>query len=91
MAHRKIKIRGREFTIAPVEDCAKADFLVACLRSDYDKAPHLFPAGTKTGFHCQTCNRELVLAPDGQQVLALRTDNPICLDCAAIALGEASA
>jgi len=80
----KIKIGDIEAEILPDEECAKAETFVCLPKYMYDKDPSTSIPGTVGGFFCSLCNQEVVLAPSGQQLNAMREHYKkelTCLDC----------
>jgi hypothetical protein len=77
----KTKIAGIEVEVASEERCAEADFMVCATKEQFDKNPSLFVPGTKDGYHCMVCEKELIMAPSGQRIAALGNSRQICIEC----------
>jgi len=80
----KIKIGNIEVEVISDEECAKAETFVCLPKYIYDKDSSTSVPGTVGGFFCSICNQEVVLAPSGQQIQAMREHYKrelTCLDC----------
>lgn len=83
---KKTTIFGIPVTIVPTEEIVgRATTMVAMRKEDHDKSiadGGREILGTKSGYFCVSCEKELVLAPSGQMLVAKYGAKWHCMQCA---------
>lgn len=76
-----INILGHKIEVCSDEECAQAEFMLCATKETFDENPAAYVPGTKGGYFCMACGKEVILAPSGQKIAALGNNRQVCLAC----------